>query len=238
MHLPINNVHGFLRNNVLLIGKKYIKSTFQNYQYEYQNDWISGEVPWEFIDLDNSLHNKDNHINIQFSSASASASINNDIVNVNSKNEYIIPTKVIPVNVISITEYSDEYTDEYTDKYTDKYTDEYTNIINTDFEKNIIVKAILLGAMKGVYVQIISIDNMITYTQCYTNKVIDMDILLSLFYVILYEKIKLVEKDNIIILKKYNNIQLFEKYIKIRRNSMIVIIIMYILLFRGISNVE
>jgi len=65
-----------------------------------------------------------------------------------------------------------------------------------------------------------------------------MDIVLSLFYVLLYETNKLNEKEHIITLKKYNNIQLFEKYLKVRRNSMFVIIIMYILLFRGISGVE
>jgi len=117
------------------------------------------------------------------------------------------------------------------------YVNGYTNS-NTDFDNVMMTKAIVSGVMKGIYVQIVSIDNIITYTQCYTNKVIDMDIVLSLLYYILYEKNKNNEIENIIILKKYNNIELFEKYIKLRRNSMFMIIIMYVLLFRGISNVE
>jgi len=111
-------------------------------------------------------------------------------------------------------------------------------ILNPEFDKNIISKAIVSGAMKGIYVQVMTIDNMITYTQCYTNKIIDMDILLSLGYIILYETNKINEKKTIITLKKYNNIELFEKYVKIRRVSMLVIIIIYVLLFRGISNAE
>jgi hypothetical protein len=185
-------------------GNKYIKSLINDYQYEYHNDWVSGEVPWEFIDLDNVLYNQDNNIHMH-------TIIDTDVVMEPSSMDSII------MNV--------------------GYTNEYNNM-NTELEKNIIAKSIASGVMKGIYVQIVSIDNMITYTQCYTNKVIDMDIVLSLLYVIFYEKIKFIEKDNIIVLKKYNNIRLFEKYIKLRRNSMIFIIIMYVLLFRGISNVE
>jgi hypothetical protein len=206
MQVCINSAYGFLHSNLEVRGNKFIKSRLHDNQYEHQNDWISGEVPWEFIELDNVLFNQDNNINIHFSTPHIH----------NTKNEFITDTTIANV----------------------EYTNGYTNIINTELEKNIIGKAIVSGAMKGVYVQLVSIDNMITYTQCYTNKVIDMDIVLSLMYFIIYEKIKNIEMDNIIILKKYNNIQLFEKYIKIRRNSMIVIIVMYVLLFRGIANVE
>ena len=202
IQLHMNNVYGFLRYDALMRVNKYIKSLSHDYQYEYQNDWVSGEVPWEFIDLDNVLYNQDNNINIP------------TIIDT----EFVIESSNTDSSILNVG-----------------YT---TNMIKTEFEKNIIVKAISSGVMKGIYVQIVSIDNMITYTQCYTNKVIDMDIVLSLLYVVFYEKIKFIEKDNIIILKKYNNIQLFEKYIKLRRNSMIFIIIMYVLLFRGISNVE
>ena len=196
MHLHINNTYGFLHHNTLMKCNKYIKSSIQDYQYEYQNDWTSGEVPWDFIELDNVLYNQDNNINIP-----VPATI--DI-------EVVMPDRSM----------------------------DSTIIINTDFENNMVTKAIVSGIMKGIYVQILTIDNMITYTQCYTNKVIDMDIVLSLLYVIFYEANKNNEKDNIIVLKKYNNIELFEKYIKLRRNSMILIIVMYVLLFRGISNVE
>ena len=208
----LKNACGFLRNDVLLRHHNYIKSSVQDYQYEYQTDWISGEVPWEFIDLDNVLYNNNNNNN------------NN-----------------IPTKIDSSTYYDSVNTMDSTImnvEYSNGYSNGYSITINTEVEKNIIVKAIVSGVMKGIYVQIVSIDNMITYTQCYTNKVIDMDILLSLLYYILYEKTKLAEIENIIILKKYNNIKLFEKYIKLRRNSMIVIIILYVLLFRGISNVE
>ena len=196
MQLYINNTYGFLHHNTLIKCNKYIKSSVQDYQYEYQNDWNSGEVPWDFIELDNALYNQDNNINIP-----VPATINIEVV---------MPDRSM----------------------------DSTIVINTDFDNIMITKAIVSGVMKGIYVQIVSIDNMITYTQCYTNKVIDMDIVLSLLYVILYETNKVNEKNNIIILKKYNNIQLFEKYIKLRRNSMILIIIMYVLLFREISNVE
>jgi hypothetical protein len=194
MQLYINNTYGFLHHNTLIKCNKYIKSSVQDYQYEYQNDWNSGEVPWDFIEWDNVLYNKDTHTNIP-------TTINTEVVMVPSSMDSII-------------------------------------IINTEFDNIMVTKAIVSGVMKGFYVQIVSIDNMITYTQCYTNKVIDMDILLSLLYFIIYEKIKNIEIENIIILKKYNNIELFEKYIKLRRNSMIVIIVMYVLLFRGISSVE
>jgi hypothetical protein len=196
MQLYINNTYGFLHHNTLIKCNKYIKSSVQDYQYEYQIDWNSGEVPWDFIELDNVLYNQDNNINIP-----VPATI--DI-------EVVMPDRSM----------------------------DSTIVINTDFDNIMITKAIVSGVMKGIYIQIVSIDNMITYTQCYTNKVIDMDIVLSLLYVILYETNKVNEKNNIIILKKYNNIQLFEKYIKLRRNSMILIIIMYVLLFREISNVE
>jgi hypothetical protein len=196
MQLYINNTYGFLHHNTVIKCNKYIKSSIQDYQYEYQNDWNSGEVPWDFIELDNVLYNQDNNINIP-----VPATIDSEFV-------------------------------------ADTTSMDSTIVINTDFDNIMITKAIVSGVMKGIYVQIVSIDNMITYTQCYTNKVIDMDIVLSLLYVILYETNKVNEKNNIIILKKYNNIQLFEKYIKLRRNSIIAIIIMYVLLFRGISNVE
>jgi len=65
-----------------------------------------------------------------------------------------------------------------------------------------------------------------------------MDILLSLCYIIFYETNKNNETNNLITLKKYKNIQLFEKYLKIRRNSMFVIIILYVLLFRGVTIAE
>lgn len=215
MHLFVNNVnvYGFLSRDLLLRHNKYIKSSTQDYQYEYQNDWASGEVPWDFIELDNVLYVQDNNINIP-----VPAIIDTEVLMVPSSMDSTI------VNVVYNT---NEYTNEYT-----------TSIINTDFDNNMIKKAIVSGAMKGIYVQILTIDNMITYTQCYTNKVIDMDIVLSLGYVILYETNKINEKKNIITLKKYNNIELFEKYVKIRRISMLVIIIIYVLLFREISNAE
>jgi len=203
MHL-YNNVYGFLNHNVVLRHNKYIKSTIHDHQYEYQTDWISGEVPWEFIDLDN-------HINIQDTF-----------------------TPVIHITTSPATIIND---DNNLHNSNGRYVNGYTNS-NTDFDNVMMTKAIVSGVMKGIYVQIVSIDNIITYTQCYTNKVIDMDIVLSLLYYILYEKNKNNEIENIIILKKYNNIELFEKYIKLRRNSMFMIIIMYVLLFRGISNVE
>jgi len=199
-----NNVYGFLNHNVVLRHNKYIKSTIHDHQYEYQTDWISGEVPWEFIDLDN-------HINIQDTF-----------------------TPVIHITTSPATIIND---DNNLHNSNGRYVNGYTNS-NTDFDNVMMTKAIVSGVMKGIYVQIVSIDNIITYTQCYTNKVIDMDIVLSLLYYILYEKNKNNEIENIIILKKYNNIELFEKYIKLRRNSMFMIIIMYVLLFRGISNVE
>ena len=201
MQLYINNTYGFLHHNTVIKCNKYIKSSIQDYQYEYQNDWNSGEVPWDFIELDNVLYNKDTHTNIP-------TTINTEVV--------MAPSSM-DSTIVSVVYNTNEY---------------------TDFDNIMITKAIVSGVMKGIYVQIVSIDNMITYTQCYTNKVIDMDIVLSLLYVILYETNKVNEKNNIIILKKYNNIQLFEKYIKLRRNSIIAIIIMYVLLFRGISNVE
>ena len=205
-----NNVYGFLHHDLVLRHNKYIKSSIHDHHYEYQTDWISGEVPWEFIDLDN-------HINIQDTS-----------------------TPVIHITTSPATIINDDfviYDDNNLHNSNGRYVNGYTNS-NTDFDNVMMTKAIVSGVMKGIYVQIVSIDNMITYTQCYTNKVIDMDIVLSLLYYILYEKSKNNEIENIIILKKYNNIELFEKYIKLRRNSMFMIIIMYVLLFRGISNVE
>lgn len=194
-----NYANAFLCNDLVFRHKKYISSSIHDYQYEYQNDWYSGEVPWEFIDLDN---------------------VNKHAIIVS--NEYCADSNSIDSTIVSIFE----------------NTNEYTNTINSEFDNNMMTKAIVSGVMKGFYVQIVSIDNMITYTQCYTNKVIDMDIVLSLLYVIFYEKNKNNEIENLITLKNYNNIQLFEKYVKLRRNSMIVIIVIYVLLFRGISNVE
>ena len=212
MHLLVNNVnvYGFLHQNRIMKCNKYIKSTIQDYQYEYQNDWTSGEVPWEFIELDNVLYNQYNNIIVP------PAKIDS---------EFVVDDSSIDLPIMSFVYNTNEYTNEYT-------------TIDTEFDNTMITKAIVSGVMKGIYVQILSIDNMITYTQCYTNKVIDMDILLSLLYFIIYEKIKNIEIENIIILKKYNNIQLFEKYIKMRRVSMLAIIIIYVILFRGISNVE
>jgi len=212
MNLFMIRLNCFLHNDISY-GKKYSKSYLPLYDhtYEYQNDWISGEVPWEFIELEN----------IQYSNLPLIT--DTDIV----KND-IMFTDIVPVNIITLGNININ---------TLGNTNINTNT-NTNFEKNIIIKAVVSGVMKGIYVQIVSIDNMITYTQCYTNKVIDMDIVLSLLYVLLYETNKLNEKEHIITLKKYNNIQLFEKYLKVRRNSMFVIIIMYILLFRGISGVE
>jgi len=201
MHL-YNNTYGFLHHNIVLRKNKYIKPTIHRDHYEYQTDWISGEVPWEFIDLDNHINIQDTFTPVIHVTTSPSSIINSDFVSYD-------------YNML-----------------------DNSNISNTDFDNIMVTKAIVSGVMKGFYVQIVSIDNMITYSQCYTNKVIDMDILLSLVYFIIYEKIKNIEIENIIILKKYNNIELFEKYIKLRRNSMIVIIIIYVLLFRGISNVE
>jgi hypothetical protein len=201
MHL-YNNTYGFLHHNTVLRNNKYIKPTIQHHHCDYHTDWISGEVPWEFIDLDNHINIQDTITSVIHVTTSPSSIINSDFVS-----------------------------------YDDNMLHN-SNISNTDFDNIMVTKAIVSGVMKGFYVQIVSIDNMITYSQCYTNKVIDMDILLSLAYFIIYEKIKNIEIENIIALKKYNNIELFEKYIKLRRNSMIVIIIMYVLLFRGISNVE
>ena len=205
-----NNVYGFLHHDVILRHNKYIKSTIHDDHYEYQTDWISGEVPWEFIDLDNHINIQDIYTPVIHVTTSSSTIINSDFVS---------------------------YDDNAIHNSNAGYTNDFTNS-NTDFDNIMVTKAIVSGVMKGIYVQIVSIDNMITYTQCYTNKVIDMDIVLSLLYVILYETNKFDEKNNILTLKKYNNIQLFEKYIKMRRVSMLAIIIIYIILFRGISNVE
>ena len=194
MQLFMNYTYGFVSKCIVSNNKRYVKASSTDFHYEYQYDWISGEVPWEFIETE------DKEIaELQYSP---------------------IKFDIHPMNIIDTTVGDIE-------------------TLDTELDKNIIMsKAIVSGVMKGIYVQIVSIDNMITYTQCYTNKVIDIDIVLSLLYVIFYEAIKANEKNNIIILKKYNNIQLFEKYIKLRRNSMILIIIMYVLLFREISNVE
>lgn len=190
--------YGFLHNNVILRRDKYIKSASQDSHYEYQYDWISGEVPWEFIEMDK----QDDYVIVY--------------------DKEILETQFSPIkmDIVDTTIIDIE-------------------IINPELENNMIIsKAIVSGAMKGIYIQIMSIDNIITYTQCYTNKVIDMDIVLSLVYVILYEKNKINEKNNIITLKKYNNIPLFEKYVKIRRTSMFVIIMLYVLLFRGVTIAE
>jgi len=178
---------------------------------EYQNDWSSGEVPWEFVEKDIIVVNS----RILFDSGDRNVDRNTDR------------------NV-------DRNTDRNVDRNNDiKHIIEKNNVLfNPSYEQKIISKAITSGIMKGIYVQIMSIDNVITYMQCYTNKVIDFDIALSLLYIIVYEKVKSNEKQNIITLKHYNNIQLFNNYITVRRNSMIIIIIIYILFFRGISNVE
>lgn len=194
MQLFMNYTYGFVSKCIVSNNKRYVKASSTDFHYEYQYDWISGEVPWEFIETEDKEIAELQYSHIKFD--------------------------IHPMNIIDTTVGDIE-------------------TLDTELDKNIIMsKAIVSGVMKGIYVQIVSIDNMITYTQCYTNKVIDMDIVLSLLYVIFYEAIKANEKNNIIILKKYNNIRLFEKYIKLRRNSMILIIIMYVLLFREISNVE
>jgi hypothetical protein len=195
--------YGFLHNNVILRRDKYIKSASQDFHYEYKYDWISGEVPWEFIETDNI---DDYSI----------------VYDTNVYDKEILDTQYshIKMDIVDTTIIDIE-------------------IINPELENNMIIsKAIVSGAMKGIYIQIMSIDNMITYTQCYTNKIIDMDILLSLGYIIFYKTNKNNEKNNLIILKKYNNIQLFEKYVKIRRTSMFVIIMLYVLLFRGVTIAE
>jgi hypothetical protein len=188
----VNYTCGFVNNVLLSSNKIWVKTSSTDFHYEYQYDWISGEVPWEFIETEKTETYEKEIMNVQ---------------NVN-----VIDTSVMDVEIVNP---------------------------ESELDSNIIIsKAIISGVMKGIYIQIISIDNMITYTQCYTNKIIDMDILLSLSYLIIYEKNKNNEKKNLLALKKYNNIQLFEKYIKFRRASMLVIIIIYVLLFRGISNVE
>lgn len=193
MQLFMNYTYGFVSKCIISNNKRFVKASSTDFHYEYQYDWISGEVPWEFIETEDKEIAEPQYSPLQI-----------DIQCMN-----IIDTSIVDIE-----------------------------ILNPEFDKNIISKAIVSGAMKGIYVQILTIDNMITYTQCYTNKVIDMDIVLSLGYVILYETNKINEKKNIITLKKYNNIELFEKYVKIRRVSMLVIIIIYVLLFRGISNAE
>jgi hypothetical protein len=209
----MNYAYGFVNKCIIISNnKRYVKASSTDFHYEYQYDWISGEVPWEFIETEKSddfsiIYDK-KILDTEYSP------IKIEIQNMNIIDKNVVDTNVVDTNVVDIA------------------------IIKSEFVNNMISKAIMSGVMKGFYVQIMSIDNIITYTQCYTNKVIDMDILLSLLYFIIYEKIKNIEIENIIILKKYNNIELFEKYIKLRRNSMIVIIILYVLLFRGISNVE
>jgi len=217
MQLFIININGLLKKNinncVMSNEKTCMKSSMEleDYHYEYQYDWISGEVPWEFIETDkpdkpyNNLIIYDKEINkMEYSSEK------NDIQIVNMENSSVL----------------------------DMDFDIEIEKINTIFEKNIFSKAILSGAMKGIYNQIISIDNAISYTECYTNKIIEMDIILTMLYAILYEKSKFYEKNNIISLKKYNNIEIFEKYIKLRRSAMLGIIIIYVLLFRGVSIVQ
>lgn len=193
MQLFMNYTYGFVSKCIISNNKRFVKASSTDFHYEYQYDWISGEVPWEFIETEDKEIVEPQYSPLQI-----------DIQCMN-----IIDTSIVDIE-----------------------------ILNPEFDKNIISKAIVSGAMKGIYVQILTIDNMITYTQCYTNKIIDMDIVLSLVYVILYETNKINEKKNIITLKKYNNIELFEKYVKIRRVSMLVIIIIYVLLFRGISIAE
>lgn len=193
MQLFMNYTYGFVSKCIISNNKRFVKASSTDFHYEYQYDWISGEVPWEFIETEDKEIAELQYSPIKFD---------------------IHPMNIIDTSIVDI------------------------EILNPEFDKNIISKAIVSGAMKGIYVQILTIDNMITYTQCYTNKIIDMDIVLSLVYVILYETNKINEKKNIITLKKYNNIELFEKYVKIRRVSMLVIIIIYVLLFRGISIAE
>ena len=201
------HICGFLntRKNTVSLSKleKKIKCAI----YDYQYDWTSGEVAWEYDNI-NDIDNK-----------------YDDTVFYNTNN--IIETELININPeLSIKPIST------------------INTINTnlvlyvDGENKIIWNAVTSGIMKGVYIQIITIDNVIAYMQCYTNTAVEMNILLSILYIIFYEKFKVIEKKNIVTLKHYNNINLFEKYMKIRRNSSIIVVITYILFFRGISNAE
>jgi len=197
MQLFMNYTYGFVNKGILSCNKRYVKSSSTDFNYEYQYDWISGEVPWEFIETEKT----DDHSIIY--------------------DKEIVHSQYSPIKMDTTIIDAEIFNSE------------------SELDNNIIIsKAIISGVMKGIYIQIISIDNMITYAECYTNKIIDMDILLSLGYIIFYETNKHNEKNNLIELKKYSNIQLFEKYIKLRRASMLVIIIIYVLLFRGVSIAE
>ena len=187
--------------NIYHITSK-INSTIHDYQY----DWTSGEVAWEYDNYDNI----DDICDI--------SELKYDKINYNTDN--VIETELIETELIEIKSMNKNI------------------IVHTDFENRIIMKAVISGIMKGIYIQIITIDNIIAYIQCYTNKVVEFDIIVSILYIIFYEKNKSIEKKNIIALKNYNNMYLFEKYMRSRRNSSIIVLVLYILFFRGISNAE
>jgi hypothetical protein len=194
------------KNNIILskILTK-IKSNINDYQY----DWTSGEVAWEY-DNCNDIINESQEYNVLGNNI-----YDNSYSEINYNTNSVIETNVIEIKYIK------------------------TNIIlNNDFDNKLIWKAITSGIMKGIYIQIMTIDNIIAYMQCYKNKVVEIDIILSIMYIIFYEKNKSIEKQNIITLKSYNNIYLLEKYMKLRRESSIIVLIIYIIFFRGISNAE
>jgi len=203
----IIHIYGFLnvqrcKRNIYHITSK-IKSSIHDYQY----DWTSGEVAWEYDNYDDVSEIDDNISGLKYDK-------------INYSRDNIIETEIIETELIEIKSMN-------------------TNIIMlNDFENKIIWKAVISGIMKGIYIQIITIDNIITYIQCYTNKVVEFDIIVSILYIIFYEKTKSIEKKNIIALKNYNNMYLFEKYMRSRRNSSIIVLVLYILFFRGISNAE
>jgi hypothetical protein len=209
------HIYGFLKNKNINNFISTIKSSIHDYQY----DWTSGEVAWECdINEINIFNDHDDHDDDR-NNNNNNNELKYDKINYNTNN--IIETELIEIKSIKSIKSIN------------------TNIIvHPNFENKIIWKAIISGIMKGIYVQIITIDNIIAYMQCYSDKVVEFDIIVSILYIIFYEKNKSIEKKNIIALKNYNNMYLFEKYIKLRRNASIIVVVIYILLFRGISNVE
>lgn len=207
----IIHIYGFLHSNLnrnIYHITSIIKSTIHDYEY----DWTSGEVAWEYDNYDDISEIDDNISGLKY-----------DKINYSTDNiieTEIIDTEIIDTELIEIKSMN-------------------TNIIMlTDFENKIIWKAVISGIMKGIYIQIITIDNIITYIQCYTNKVVEFDIIVSILYIIFYKKTKSIERKNILALKNYNNMYLFEKYMRSRRNSSIIVLVLYILFFREISNAE
>jgi hypothetical protein len=187
-------IGGFIYKLKNIVTTKKFKSNINDFQY----DWTSGEVAWEYdnYDIEDETYNT---INYKITNL-----VEREIIETNSGNTNII----------------------------------LQNELNSNLENIITIKAIVSGIMKGIYMQIMTIDNVIAYTQCYTNKVVKIDVLLTIIYFIIYEKNKIIEKNDMILLKDYSNIYLLEKYIKLRRNSSIIVVIIYILFFRGISNAE